>query len=186
MNMLFPNENQLIQEVQAGNKEAFRPLYHQYITPVYRFILSQIGHREDAEDLTSHTFLKAVQAIGKFRFEAKFQSWLFTIARYTIHDYWRAKYKQGKEIVFEDYMSQEVPVTEENLETHNKAEAVTDKILKLLPPNYRQILKYRFIKNYSIKDTAKALKLSEENVKVLQHRALKKAAQIYPLPYATT
>lgn len=180
--MLFHNEDELIRKVQAGDTESFRPLYHHYITPLYRFIWSKVNHKEEAEDLTSQTFLKAYQAIENFRFEAKFQSWLFTIARYTINDYWRVKYAQGTEISFEDYLAQELPHAEEELATSSGKEKITARILKLLPENYRKILHYRFLKNYSIKETADALDLSSENVKVLQHRALKKAAELHPLP----
>ncbi len=180
--MLFHNEDELIRKIQAGDQESFRPLYHHYITPLYRFIWSKVNHKEEAEDLTSQTFLKAYQAIENFRFEAKFQSWLFTIARYTINDYWRVKYAQGVEISFEDYLAQELPKVDEEVEVTSGSEKVIQKILKLLPKNYRDILHYRFLKNYSIKETADVLDLSTENVKVLQHRALKKAAELSPLP----
>ena len=180
--MLFHNEDELIRKIQDGDQESFRPLYHHYITPLYRFIWSKVNHKEEAEDLTSQTFLKAYQAIDNFRFEAKFQSWLFTIARYTINDYWRVKYAQGVEISFEDYLAQELPKVDEEIETTGSSEKVIQKILKLLPKNYRDILHYRFLKNYSIKETAEVLELSPENVKVLQHRALKKAAELNPLP----
>lgn len=179
--MLFHNEDELIRKIQAGDQESFRPLYHHYITPVYRFIWSKVNHKEEAEDLTSQTFLKAFQAINSFRFEAKFQSWLYTIARYTINDYWREKYAKGVEIPFEDYLAQELPIADQYTETFSTSEKMIQKILKLLPKNYRDILHYRFLKNYSIKDTAAALDLSAENVKVLQHRALKKAAELHPL-----
>lgn len=180
--MLFHNEDELIRKIQDGDQESFRPLYHHYITPLYRFIWSKVNHKEEAEDLTSQTFLKAYQAIENFRFEAKFQSWLFTIARYTINDYWRVKYAQGVEISFEDYLTQELPKVDAEIEVTSGSEKVIQKILKLLPKNYRDILHYRFLKNYSIKETAEVLELSTENVKVLQHRALKKAAELSPLP----
>ncbi len=180
--MFFHNEDELIRKVQAGDQESFRPLYHNYIKPIYRFIWSQVSHKEEAEDLTSQTFFKAYQAINNFRFEAKFQSWLYTIARYTINDYWREKYARGVEIPFEDYLTQELPNAEDYIDSSSKTEKFAQSILKLLPKNYRDILHYRFLKNYSIKETAEVLAISTENVKVLQHRALKKAAQLSPLP----
>ena len=52
------------------------------------------------------------------------------------------------------------------------------RILALLPERYREVLTYRFLLNYSIRDTAAKMNLTEANVKVLQFRALKKAGHI--------
>jgi len=51
-------------------------------------------------------------------------------------------------------------------------------IMAQLPKNYREVLHYRFLQNYSIKETARQLGLTEANVKVLQFRALKRAAEL--------
>ncbi|MGH2514268.1 MAG: RNA polymerase sigma factor [Ktedonobacterales bacterium] len=51
-------------------------------------------------------------------------------------------------------------------------------MLDQLPARYREVLTYRFLLNYSIKETAEKMRLTEANVKVLQFRALKKAAQL--------
>ncbi|MBI4836140.1 MAG: sigma-70 family RNA polymerase sigma factor [Candidatus Abawacabacteria bacterium] len=181
--MLLHDETDLIRKVQAGNIESFRPLYHHYITSLYRFFLYHVQHREEAEDLTSQTFFKILQSIKSFRFEAKFQTWIFTIARFTLNDHWRSVYKKGKEIPLADYLAQEIPQTEQ-YEPLIHSEKTVHNILRQLPRQYRKVLRYRFLKNYSIKETAHQLKLTPENVKVLQHRALKKAATIYPLLYA--
>jgi RNA polymerase sigma-70 factor (ECF subfamily) len=53
-----------------------------------------------------------------------------------------------------------------------------ESILDRLPPRYRDVLTYRFLLNYSIKETAEQMRLSEANVKVLQFRALKKAGEL--------
>jgi RNA polymerase sigma-70 factor (ECF subfamily) len=53
-----------------------------------------------------------------------------------------------------------------------------DQILEQLPSNHRQVLQQRFIEGNSIKQTAENLNLSSENVRVLQHRALKQATAL--------
>jgi RNA polymerase sigma-70 factor (ECF subfamily) len=62
------------------------------------------------------------------------------------------------------------------LSTHPEERA--QRILAQLPARYREVLTYRFLLNYSIKDTAAKMNLTEANVKVLQFRALKKAGHI--------
>lgn len=53
-----------------------------------------------------------------------------------------------------------------------------EEVLGLLKDNYREVLEYRFLKSYSIKETAAAMDITVSNAKVLQHRALKKAAAL--------
>jgi RNA polymerase sigma-70 factor, ECF subfamily len=50
--------------------------------------------------------------------------------------------------------------------------------MDVLPPNYRDVLHFRFLKRYSVKETAAAMQLTETNGKVLQFRALRKAAEL--------
>ena len=55
------------------------------------------------------------------------------------------------------------------------------RILRALPEHYREVLTCRFLYNLSIKDTALRMGLTEANVKVLQFRALKRAADLDPI-----
>ena len=70
-----------------------------------------------------------------------------------------------------------VSVEESEEQQSNKIQFL-DSILQELPENYRSVLELRFLKGYSILETADAMGVTEENAKVLQHRALKKANQL--------
>ena len=58
---------------------------------IYRFIYAKVGNREAAEDLTSQVFLKATRWLAQDRSAESIRSWLYTVARSTIADYWRAQ-----------------------------------------------------------------------------------------------
>ncbi|MPZ13224.1 MAG: sigma-70 family RNA polymerase sigma factor [Chloroflexi bacterium] len=62
------------------DRAAFATLYEQYLDRVYGYHLRSLGHREDAEDLTSVTFASALEKLGTFR-GPSFPAWLFAIAR---------------------------------------------------------------------------------------------------------
>lgn len=62
--------------------QAFAELYRRHVDRVYRYLLIQAGHRQDAEDLTAQTFLEALQHIGRYRGEGEFAAWLLSIARH--------------------------------------------------------------------------------------------------------
>jgi len=60
--------------------EAFAELYRRNLTRVYRYHMAHVGNAKDAEDLTSQTFMAALEGIGSFRGTGSFAAWLFGIA----------------------------------------------------------------------------------------------------------
>ena len=85
------DEKAIIANSRAGDREAFGKLYDRYVRRIYAYIFFKTRHRETAEDLTSETFVKALQHIGRLDPTKPFAPWLYTIARNTIRDYYRAK-----------------------------------------------------------------------------------------------
>jgi len=165
----------LWQKAIQGNEEAFIGLYQEFLPFVYQFIYYRVGNKEEAEDLTQETFIKILESLKSYRGEAKIKSWFYGIARHVIADYFRKIYKADV-VPFLDDLELIKKEEFENEEEHSK---IIGQILKQLPENYRQVLELRFLKNYSIRETAQKLKISENNVKVLQFRAIKKAKDIF-------
>ncbi|HEU5369876.1 MAG TPA: sigma-70 family RNA polymerase sigma factor [Ktedonobacterales bacterium] len=163
----------------AIDAQSFRTLYQENLGVVYRFVYSKVGNREEAEDLTSQVFLKAVRGLDHERGSQSIQSWLYQVARTTIADYWRAFYKV-RATSLESMLEQgwEEPAEERVELASYRPEERVRRLLELLPPHYREVLVCRFLLNLSIKETAERMGLSEANVKVLQFRALKKAAEV--------
>lgn len=163
----------------AIDAQSFRTLYQENLGVVYRFVYSKVGNREEAEDLTSQVFLKAVRGLDRERGSQSIQSWLYQVARTTIADYWRAFYKV-RATSLESMLEQgwEEPAEERVELVSYRPEERVRRLLELLPPHYREVLVCRFLLNLSIKETAERMGLSEANVKVLQFRALKKAAEV--------
>jgi RNA polymerase sigma factor (sigma-70 family) len=60
--------------------EAFAELYRRHLTRVYRYLVAHVGNAKDAEDLTSQTFLVALEKIGSFRGTGSFAAWILGIA----------------------------------------------------------------------------------------------------------
>lgn len=163
----------------SGQAQSFRTLYQENLSVVYRFIYSKVGNREEAEDLTSQVFLKAVRGLDRERGGQSIQSWLYQVARTTIADHWRSFYKI-RATSLESMLEQgwEEPAEERvELPSYQPEERVR-RILELLPPHYREVLTCRFLLSLSIRETAERMGLTEANVKVLQFRALKKAAEV--------
>src|SRR5690349_23077241 len=81
----------LVDFAQRGDREALEALYLMHFDRIYSYLHVSVGNRHDAEDLTTQTFMKMLEAIGRFRFQsAPFSAWLFRIAHNLAMDHFRA------------------------------------------------------------------------------------------------
>ncbi len=159
--------------------QEFQTLYQENLGLIYRYVYSKVGNREEAEDLTSQIFIKAVRGVDQERGMQSIQKWLFQVARTTIADYWRAYYRISTNSLEELLEAGwEGPADEEPSAASNQPAERVKRILQALPEHYREVLTCRFLLNLSIKETALSMGLTEANVKVLQFRALKRAADL--------
>jgi RNA polymerase sigma-70 factor, ECF subfamily len=82
---------QLVEQAQLGNRSALEELYLMHFDRIYSYLHLSVGNRHDAEDLTTQTFLRMLEAINRFRWrEVPFSAWLFRIAHNLAMDHFRA------------------------------------------------------------------------------------------------
>jgi RNA polymerase sigma-70 factor (ECF subfamily) len=163
----------------GANVQEFQTFYQENVGLIYRYVYSKVGNREEAEDLTSQIFIKAVRGMDTRRGPQSMQKWLFQVAHTTIADYWRAYYRVPTSSLDELLEAGwEGPVEEEQMMMSVLPTERVQRILQALPEHYREVLQCRFLLSLSIKETAQRMNLSEANVKVLQFRALKRAAEL--------
>ena len=153
-------------------------VFSRYLDPVYRFVYSRVGNREDAEDLTSEVFLKASRQLDSSRSEASVAQWLFTVARTVLADHWRRYYRSGTVLPLDEGRAGNIPDEEAPAVPSERSEQLVERVLAALPERYRRVLELRFLQGYSIQETAEEIGVTPENVKVIQHRALAKAVQV--------
>jgi len=161
--------------VRAGDAYAdWEELYADNVVRLYRLLYSKVGNRVDAEDLTTEVFLAAY---GPLRLEAsrgEVRAYLSQTARTVLASFWRRRL--GKEITGID-----LDAAEEFLERpppDGYAAKRAQRILAVLPARSRRILELRFLERRSLRDSADAMGITVGNAKVLQHRALRMAAQV--------
>jgi RNA polymerase sigma-70 factor (ECF subfamily) len=169
----------------GANVQEFQAFYQEHIGPIYRYVYSKVGNREEAEDLTSQIFMKAVRGMDTERGTLSMQKWVFQVARTTIADYWRSYYRIATssldELLDAGWEGPAMVEPAENAsmdEQRGQPGERVRRILQALPEHYREVLTCRFLLSLSIRETAAHMGLSEANVKVLQFRALKRAADL--------
>ncbi len=179
---LEKTESELISKAKSGDPAAISKLYQMHARSLYRFIYYKVSNRQDAEDLTQDVFIAAFAGLPGFRGEAKFLNWCYEIAKRKIADLWKEKYQMPTVDIEVIVGLHTVDMTadalaERDAEDQGHVQAA-ETVLEKLNGNYRLVLEYRFLKNYSIKETAEAMNITVSNAKVLQHRALKKASRL--------
>ena len=157
---------------QPATPERLVWAYQTHVTPIYQYIYSRVGNRPDAEDLTAQVFMKAIQGMRSDVSVPELRSWLYRVAQTTLADHWRRYYAEDLE-----ELEDETPAAHSRSGDNPEAVQRVDRLLSLLPESYRRVLELRFLRGYSIKETAQELGLSETNVKVLQFRALNRAGR---------
>jgi RNA polymerase sigma-70 factor (ECF subfamily) len=163
--------------------QEFQSFYEDNIDLIYRYVYSKIRNRQEAEDLTSSIFVKAMRGIDLARDAKSTRSWLFQTAHTTIADYWRAFYR-GETASLDALLETgwETPDEAANLHTGNQATERVQDILQALPERYRDVLVCRFLLNLSVRETAAKMDMTEANVKITQYRALRFAANLETAP----
>ena len=162
----------LVDFAQQGDREALEALYLLHFDRIYSYLHLSVGNRHDAEDLTTQTFVKMLEAIGRFRWQsAPFSAWLFRIAHNLAMDHFRASRRwQPEEEVPEPDGAIENSAEDAAFESIGRRSMLD--LIENLSHEQKQVLTLKFVFNFSNGEAAKILGKTEGAVKSLQHRAL--------------
>ena len=166
-------EPDLVARAQRGDAAAFGGLYERYLDGIYRYVYYRVSDHDEAEDMTETVFLKAWEALPRFRSNGStFRAWLYRIAHNAIVD----RYRTRKMVVS---LEQALDVRDaETASPEAAAEAKQESArlgtaLSELNPRLQEVILNRFVNGLSHAETAQVMGLREGHVRVLQHRALK-------------
>ncbi|MFC2067809.1 RNA polymerase sigma factor [Chloroflexota bacterium] len=167
----------LIEGAIGDDADAFGRLYDMYVDRVYRHVYYRVGSTEDAEDLTQQVFLRAWQAIGRYKkTSSPFLAWLMRISHNLVIDFYRSKKDKG-------YLDFEIAASDSYSNPERVAEMQFDqqqlrRVILHLPADQQQVILMSFIEGFSYAEIASTLGKSEGAIRVIQHRALKKMRNI--------
>lgn len=162
------DEMHRVRAAAAGDVRAFEELVRLHHRRVLNFVFQMTRQREDAEDLTQQTFLKAFQHIHRVDAARPIINWLLTIARRTALNHFRAAKKW--EFASADLVSAE-PSPARQLEQQERTDNLWARARRLLSRREFEVLWLRFAEEMSTKETATITGLTQIHVKVLVHRA---------------
>jgi RNA polymerase sigma-70 factor (ECF subfamily) len=148
----------------------FVTLYQRHLKRVYVYHLARTGNEQDAQDLTSETFLAALDGLATYRPEQSFAAWLFGIAHHKLADHFQNSGKISSLENVDDPRSPE-PLMEQLAVRHGDL-ARLQSALKLLPVDRVDALSLRFFSDLGLAEIALVMGRSEAAVKMLIYRGL--------------
>ncbi len=167
----------LVRRATKHDADAFGRLYVLHVDRVYRHIYYRVGNETDAEDLTQQVFLKAWQAIHRYkRTKTPFIAWLMTISHNLIVDFFRTR-KDLARLDAELVADTPASSPEYTVETSLQKERVHKAILQL-NDDEQQVIMLRLVEGFEFAEIASLLGKKEGNIRVILHRALVKLRKI--------
>lgn len=171
----------LVRAAQAGDMEAFSELYERYYDVVFRYVLFRMNDRTLAEDITQEAFVRALRRIGSVTYQGRdIAAWFVTIARNLIFDHVKSSRYRLE--------STTADIVDLSPTTHGPEQQVLDgatndeliRCVRKLNPDQQECITLRFLQGLSVAETANIMDRNEGAVKALQHRAVRRLAQLLP------
>jgi RNA polymerase sigma factor (sigma-70 family) len=152
-------------------------VYRENIASIYRLMYAKVGNQPDAEDLTSQVFLGALPHLRPGSSGGEVHRYLLATARTVLADHWRRHLGMplttlDEEVAAADHDDQP------SAQPASQGVRRVRRVLGTLPANYRTILELRFLSGCSIREAAARMGISVGNAKVVQYRALRRAAEL--------
>lgn len=171
VNVQTTEEDRTLMAAAQRDPSAFTALYRRYLDRVYRYLRYRVGNEQDAQDLTTQTFLAALENLASYRNEGTVLAWLLGIAYHKLID-WRRKehYRTGPlswaEASPDPTLQPEVQVTQQLTR-----EALEQSLL-MLAPERAEAIALRYFGELSNREVAAIMGKQESAVKMLVHRGL--------------
>jgi len=167
-------DDELIDQVRAGNFQSFEELIDRYRNQVFNFVFRILGSRDEAEDILQDTFMKIYQHLPRYKKQAKFSSYMFTIAHNLSMN--RVNYRKRSQVKL-DTLAQsddDMSITERTPDTQlreNEIGTVVHRAIEKLPPKYKAALVLSEFEGFSYKQISDVLSCSVGTVKSRIFRA---------------
>ncbi len=168
---------ELVRQTLCGNTQAYNSLVLRYQRQVYNLAYRMLGSAEDAGDLVQDTFLRAYNALGTFRQDASFLTWLYKIASNLCIDHLRSRKAKSA-------LSLDVEISEgrepggdcrsngpEEAAIRDSVQDVVQHAIKNLPERYRVVVIMRHLQDMSVEEIARELSMPTGTVKTHLFRA---------------
>jgi RNA polymerase sigma-70 factor (ECF subfamily) len=178
--MTNDNDQLYITKVINGDTNSFAYLIDSYKDMVFSLAFKMTKNKEESEEVSQDTFIKAYKNLNKFKGESKFSTWLYRIAYHTSLDQIKKNKNNNATFEIHEVTLNQIQSADDILQGIERKERakIMDECLLRLPEEERSILWMFYYDELSLKEIVEVTSLSEANVKVKLHRARKRLLTI--------
>jgi RNA polymerase sigma factor (sigma-70 family) len=152
----------------------WQSVYDENVVGFYRLVYRKVGNRADAEDLVAEMFTAALPHIRLPATVGEVRAYLLATVKTVLADHWRRHYR----VPLSELPVDEIAHVPTAPAVDDSQSARVHRLLEDLPAHFRRVLELRFLRGYSVRETAAEMGISVSNAKVMQFRALQRAAAI--------
>jgi RNA polymerase sigma-70 factor, ECF subfamily len=169
---MISNEAELAERASMHDQAAFAELYSTYVDKIYKYLFYKVGNATEAEDLCEQVFLKAWEAIGRYRWCGyPFSSWLYKLAHNLVVDHYRTRRDSMP-------LNDVVLTPEEGIDPEQALHVAVETAelkaaISQLTSEQKQVIALKFIEGYKNNEIAEMMNKKEGAIRALQYRALR-------------
>lgn len=178
--MSHPSDQYYIDQVLEGRTNAFSFLVERYQGLVYTIVYRMVKNKEQAEEVAQDSFVKAFESLKTYRGDAKFSTWLYTIAYRKSLDAIKTNKRIKSSEFIEEIKETEISMVDnalDYLQAKERREIISNSIIKL-PEDEAAIVTWYYFEEKNVKEIAEIIGISVDNVKIKLYRSRKKLYSI--------
>ena len=175
---MMPTDEELVARSKTGDTDSFNQLVRRWERPIFALAYRTLGREEEARDVTQETFLRAFRALGGFKGDAKFSSWLYRIALNLCRD-WIRKDRRTPVVAVPDGMEMEQLAAEggpsetvEDLAARGELSRVVERAMQRLPAEQRHAIILKEYHGLTFQEIADLMKCPLSTVKTRMYQGL--------------
>jgi RNA polymerase sigma factor (sigma-70 family) len=171
-------DEMIMEAVKSGDLQQVSLLFERYNRRIYNFLARMTMDRPLAEDLTQNVFLRIIKYRSSYREGAKFQSWIYQIARNVFSDHYQTIKNRYSDFVDVENIRDHIPDNEDR-EIQNEKEILLERSMARLTEEQRELLVLTRFQQMKYEEVAVLLETTVANVKVKVHRAIIRLREFY-------
>mgnify|MGYP000170972330 CR=1 FL=1 len=178
--MTINNDQLYINKVLDGDTNSFSFLVEKYKDMVFTLAIKVTKNREEAEEVSQDSFIKAFKSLHKFKGDSKFSTWLYKITYNNCMDKVKAKARKYNTDTIDEVVENKIQSLDNTLQVIERKERaeLMKECLGELPADERSIIWLFYYEELTLKEIIEVTSYSEANLKVKLHRARKKLFSI--------
>jgi RNA polymerase sigma factor (sigma-70 family) len=171
-------DESIMEAVKNGDLQQASLLFERYNRRIFNFLARMTNDRDLAADLTQNVFLRMIKYRNSYREGAKFQSWIFQVARNIFSDHYQAHKNRVSDFVDVEKVSDSMPDQNEAMDMDEK-EKLLHRSMAMLSDEQRELLVLTRFQHLKYEEVASIMDTSVANIKVKVHRAIAKLREHY-------